>query len=125
MLYNPRAVFGVNHNRVFCADALFIRAENTVGARSAQWRLVDAGGQNKIRRTAALTLARTAPRPRGSPIARGPKAVRTQSAILYKNKAKPLLLLTVTARSAQIRAWHATMIKTPYMIRTRRKPTSP
>jgi len=24
------------HNRVFCADVLFIRTENTVGARSAQ-----------------------------------------------------------------------------------------
>jgi len=34
----PGGVFGVNHNRVFCADALFIRAENTVGARSAQIR---------------------------------------------------------------------------------------
>jgi hypothetical protein len=39
ILYNPRAVFGVDHNRVFCTDALFIRSENTVGARSAQWPL--------------------------------------------------------------------------------------
>jgi hypothetical protein len=38
ILYNPRAAFGVNQNRVFCADALFIRTENTVGARSAQVR---------------------------------------------------------------------------------------
>jgi hypothetical protein len=30
-------VFGVNQNRVFRADALFIRSENTVGARSAQF----------------------------------------------------------------------------------------
>src|SRR5450759_2525363 len=29
----PRAVFGVNQNRVFCADALLIRTENAVGAR--------------------------------------------------------------------------------------------
>jgi hypothetical protein len=34
ILYNPPTLFfGVNHNRVFCADALFIRTENTVGAR--------------------------------------------------------------------------------------------
>jgi hypothetical protein len=32
----PHAVFGVYHNRVFCTDALFIRTENTVGARRAQ-----------------------------------------------------------------------------------------
>jgi hypothetical protein len=29
---------------VFCTDALFIRAENTVGARSAQWSLLACGG---------------------------------------------------------------------------------
>jgi len=29
-------VFGVYHNRVFGTDALFIRTENAVGARSAQ-----------------------------------------------------------------------------------------
>jgi hypothetical protein len=33
--------FGVNRNRVFRADALFIRTENTVGARGAQWLLLD------------------------------------------------------------------------------------
>jgi hypothetical protein len=32
----PNAVFGVNHNRAFCTDVLFIRTESTVGARSAQ-----------------------------------------------------------------------------------------
>jgi hypothetical protein len=32
----PHAVFGVYHNRVFGTDALFIRTENAVGARSAQ-----------------------------------------------------------------------------------------
>jgi len=37
ILFNPPCtVFVANNNRVFCADALFIRAENTVGARSAQ-----------------------------------------------------------------------------------------
>ena len=30
---NPQAAAGFTHNRVFCADALFIRTENTVGAR--------------------------------------------------------------------------------------------
>jgi len=33
---NPQADVVFVHNRVFCADALFIRTENTVGARSAQ-----------------------------------------------------------------------------------------
>ncbi|MHB8667853.1 MAG: hypothetical protein ACYC7B_10120 [Burkholderiales bacterium] len=32
----PQTVAAFIHNRVFCADALFIRTENTVGARSAQ-----------------------------------------------------------------------------------------
>jgi hypothetical protein len=44
----------------------------------------------------ALELARTATRPRGSPIARGPKAVRTQSAILDKDNLNPVLLLSIT-----------------------------
>ena len=34
---NPKPGLFLIHNRVFCADALFIRAESTVGARSAQW----------------------------------------------------------------------------------------
>jgi hypothetical protein len=34
----PRAFLVFIQNRVFCADALFIRAENTVAARSAQIR---------------------------------------------------------------------------------------
>jgi len=40
---NPHSLFGVNHNRVFRTDVLFIRTENTVGARSAQWphRIID------------------------------------------------------------------------------------
>jgi len=62
---------------------------------------------------------------------RGREAVRAQSAILYKDKPKPLLLLSITvflvrmvfirtkntvgARSAQFRRWHATVFKTPYM----------
>jgi len=37
ILYNsPRTVLVFNNNRDFCADTLFIRTENTVGARSAQ-----------------------------------------------------------------------------------------
>jgi hypothetical protein len=31
-----RAVLAFNNNRVFCTDALLIRTENAVGARSAQ-----------------------------------------------------------------------------------------
>jgi hypothetical protein len=38
LVQNPCAVFGVNRNRDFRADAIFIRAEITVGARSAQIR---------------------------------------------------------------------------------------
>ena len=34
---NPKPGLFLIHNRVFCADALFIRAESTVDARSAQW----------------------------------------------------------------------------------------
>jgi hypothetical protein len=41
-------------------------------------------------------FARTKTRPRGSPIAHGQKAVRTQSAILDKTGPKALLLLTIT-----------------------------
>jgi hypothetical protein len=41
-------------------------------------------------------FARTKNRPRGSPIAYGRKAVRTQSAILDKNNPKPLLPLSGT-----------------------------
>jgi len=74
-------------------------------------------------------FARTKTHPRGSPIAHGQKAVRTQSAILWKDNPKRLLLLSITvflvrmvsirtkntvgARSAQIRSWHATLFRTP------------
>jgi hypothetical protein len=36
ILYNPKTAFAFIQNRVYRADALFIRSENTVGARSAQ-----------------------------------------------------------------------------------------
>jgi hypothetical protein len=38
-----------NHNRVFCADMLHLRAENTVGARSAQncGRSIKKGGRSR------------------------------------------------------------------------------
>jgi len=32
-----QTVLAFIYNRVFCTDTLFIRTENTVGARSAQW----------------------------------------------------------------------------------------
>jgi hypothetical protein len=41
-------------------------------------------------------VARTKSRPRGSPIAHGRKAVRTQSAILDKTDPKALVLLAIT-----------------------------
>ena len=59
------------HNRVFGADTLFIRTKNRVGAQSAQFTPGDIGAHSRIRRTAAPELARTASRPRGSPIAHG------------------------------------------------------
>jgi len=51
--------------------AIYIRAQNTVGARSAQWSRADIGRRRTILRTMALELARTAARPRGSSIACG------------------------------------------------------
>jgi len=42
------------HNRIFSTDALFIRGENTVGARSAQWPRADIGGRWTILRVVAL-----------------------------------------------------------------------
>jgi hypothetical protein len=50
----PGAVLVFIHNHVFGTDALFIRTKNMVGARSAQWPFVDAGGRMKPGRTAAL-----------------------------------------------------------------------
>jgi hypothetical protein len=47
-------------------------------------------------------LARTAARPRGSPIAHGRKAVRVQSAILYKGNPKPVLFSSITVFSARM-----------------------
>jgi len=37
---HPKSPLGFIHNRDFCADALLIRAEIAVGARSAQWQLL-------------------------------------------------------------------------------------
>jgi len=90
------AAIASDNNRVFCTDALFIRTESAVGARSAQWPRVDIDRRPGILRAQALELARTVARPRGSPIVCGPKAVRTQSAILDKSKPKPYLLSIVT-----------------------------
>jgi hypothetical protein len=38
MLRGRKIVLVFIHNRVFCTDAIFIRTENAVGARSAQGR---------------------------------------------------------------------------------------
>jgi hypothetical protein len=40
LVKTPKRFFAFIHNRDFCADALFIRAEITVGAQSAQWQLL-------------------------------------------------------------------------------------
>jgi hypothetical protein len=47
-------------------------------------------------RAAMTGFAWTKIRPRGSPIAHGREAVRTQSAILDENKPKPSSLLSIT-----------------------------
>ncbi|MBI5910995.1 MAG: hypothetical protein HY848_13715 [Betaproteobacteria bacterium] len=91
------------NNRGFGTEALFIRTKTTVGARSAQWLPADIAGRKRIIRAAALELARTAPRPRGSLIAHGRETVRTQSAILDKIYRKPLLLLSGTVFSGRMR----------------------
>ena len=62
----------------------FIRAENTVGARSAQWSHLDEPACILADRTAAARLARPASRPRGSSMHTDEKRIRTQSTILYK-----------------------------------------
>src|ERR1039457_2472357 len=65
-------------------------------------------------RAAVIKLARAAPRPRGSSIAHGRKAVRARSAILDKTLALSLFFFAtvfenpVGARSAQVRSSHAT-----------------
>jgi len=41
---NPDSVPSFIDNRVFRTDALFIRAENAVGAQSAQWLLTARAG---------------------------------------------------------------------------------
>jgi len=64
----------------------------------------------------SFDIARTKNRPRGSPIVHGQKAVRAQSAIVYKTKPKPLLLLSTTLflvrmvfirTKNRVRAWRA------------------
>jgi hypothetical protein len=69
-----RAVQAFMHNRVFCADALFIRAENAVGARSAQWSLVRNACIPSCSSSCRAITCADASRPRGSPIAYGRKA---------------------------------------------------
>jgi hypothetical protein len=98
------------HNRVFGTDTLFIRTKNTVGAQSAQWQIADRHRCGHLHRAAMIELARTAARPRGSPIAHGRKSVRTQSAILDKGNPKRSLLISVRkprlARAARKSAFY-------------------
>ena len=65
---------GFVHNRVFGADTLFIRTKNRVGAQSAQFVPGDTSVHSRTHRVVAPELARTASRPRGSPIAHRRKA---------------------------------------------------
>src|SRR5476649_1132353 len=89
-----QAVVAFIQNRVFYTDALFIRIENTAGARERAMAATSASAHvGGYRRTVALELARTASRPRGSSIADGREAVRPQSTIVEKNNSKPLLPL--------------------------------
>jgi hypothetical protein len=56
---------------VFFVRMVSIRTKNTVGARSAQCSLADIGGRERIPQAAVIKLARTAARPRGSPMVHG------------------------------------------------------
>jgi hypothetical protein len=76
---NRHPVVAFIHNRVFHTDVFFIRMENTVGARSAQWRQVTLQrpllrGRKPVRADRRL---RTDDEP-----------VRTQSAILHKTDSR-------------------------------------
>jgi len=52
----PRSVSIFFNNRVFCTDTSFIRTENTVGARSAQWSLLAFDGIQDVEYEADLPL---------------------------------------------------------------------
>jgi len=87
----------------FSVRMCFSSVQKTWLARaSAQWPRADIGGRRRIPQAVALELARTAARPRGSPIVHGRKAVRAQSAILDKNESNPPLLLSITAFSVRM-----------------------
>jgi hypothetical protein len=70
-----RTATGVNHNRVFRADTLFIRTKNTVGARSAQV-LQNLRGREPVRADRRLRTDK--------------KRIRTQAAIFNE----PLVLIS-------------------------------
>ncbi|MFA5914890.1 MAG: hypothetical protein WC830_15190, partial [Burkholderiales bacterium] len=112
------AVVFLIHNRVFRADMLYLRVENTVGAQSAQWLITDPDRSGQILRAAVITLARTAARPRGSPLVRGGEACPRTSGDHVEKQAWAVVVLihnrvfradmlylrvenTVGARSAQ------------------------
>jgi hypothetical protein len=57
---SPRAAVAFINNRVFRADTLFIRAENAVGARSAQWLMSDNAYFLSFDAKASASLTRTA-----------------------------------------------------------------
>jgi hypothetical protein len=127
------AAFGVNHNRVFCTDALFIRTENAVGARE---RAMAARLHRHTQENTSSCGDRTCAD--GGPSARIADCARTKSTSARNRrsctKATPTALAfihnrvfctdvlfirtenTVGARSAQDRSRNATVFKTPYII---------
>jgi len=125
-----QAVVGLNRNRVFRADTLHLRVENTVGARSAQGLKLGEAQMHAADAQVGARLARTAARPRGSPLVRGGKACPRTSGDLvespdngsgvYRNRvfrADTLYLRvenTVGARSAQFRSRHARALEKRY-----------
>jgi hypothetical protein len=64
----PKPLLLFVHDHVFGTDALYIRTENMVGARSAQWPRAEIGGRRGINRAVAIELVRTTSPPRKNQI---------------------------------------------------------
>jgi hypothetical protein len=85
------------HNRVFGTDALFIRTENTVGARErATPSPAQHSMQENISNCGEKNLRGRRPVRADRRLCADEKAIRAQSAILYENNPKPYLFSAIT-----------------------------
>ena len=116
-------MFGIYRNRVFRTDALFIRTENTVGARSAQWSHAEIGEDRTIHRAVVIELARTASVRADRRLCADEKRIRAQSAILDKTPT-PCLVLTITMLSVRMRCSSVEKTWLARAARNGRAPTS-